>query len=390
MNTPLRRLLILLFILISASAHSQTQGVLGKKFFDNWSVGVGGGPNIFFGDLKAKQFFPVSYDMNEWKFAGTFTLTKQLSHVFALRGQFLYSEISGTKRFYTDGSPANEYFDGNILEGNINGTMNLTNLFARKYNPKQKFFVYMILGAGTSSYITNVKQLYTGKPLRVSDTLGNWTTVLMAMGGFGVHYSFGEKVNLGIEWTLHGVNTDKLDVTKALFKYDAYSLFSLNITYNFNKYNPGKAPDTNANKIYVPVYIQVPVKETKPVDTLPPPVVKKVEPVVDTVPEISELPAEPDSVSVFKELPETGSFYRVQIFAFKNEKYTTQEVKAKYHFDLDVTKDFSDGWYRYMVGSFDRYEDAKAFKAKMRKKGFRDAFITRYDNGTRVERHGRK
>jgi hypothetical protein len=383
-------LYVLLLAGCTTSLFSQTQGVLGKRFFDNWSVGIGGGPNIFFGDLKVHQFWPANNNMNEWRFGGTFTLTKQFSHVFAVRGQFLYSGLSGTKRQYKNDAPCNEYFDGTVMEGNINTTINFSNLLASGYKPHRKFFIYGTLGIGTCSWNTTVNQLYTDIPLRKSDSLNNWSTALMGMAGIGAFVNLGDKVNLGIEWTLHGVNSDWVDGTGGGFRYDAYSMLSLNITYNFNRYNPGKEPDTNLNKIYVPVYIPVPVKEETP-DVVEPAVQTAEADTTDLYQLIElEFTEEPDSAEVFDSLPAEGITYRVQIFAFRTDKYTALEVMEKYHLTEEVTKDLSDGWYRFTVGSFTDYAEAAALKNRMKKLAFRDAFITSYHNGVRVPAHGNK
>ena len=103
-------LTLIILIFINISARSQTQGVLGKRFFDNWSLGISGGPNIFFGDLKVNRLWPASTNMNEWRVAGSVYLIRQFSHVFSVRGQLLYGQIAGTKRNYTDGAPCNQYF----------------------------------------------------------------------------------------------------------------------------------------------------------------------------------------------------------------------------------------------------------------------------------------
>jgi hypothetical protein len=391
-----KRLLFLLFVLIalSTSSFAQVQGVLGKKFYNNWSVGIGGGPNIFFGDLKATQFLPQSSNMNEWVGAANFTITKQLSHVFAIRGQVLYGELAGTKEFYTDGGICNEYFNGNVLEWNINGTINFSNLFGGKYNPKRKFFVFGSLGAGTSSWYSTVYDLVTYEEKRNTSDQKIWSMAFLGYGSLGAYYSFGEKVNLGLEWSLHGVNTDYLDESKAKFPYDAYSLVALTLTYNFNKHRPGKEPDTNANKIFVPVYIPQPVQEkVTPVDTTPPPpvVIPKSEPeYTDTVEYVPMLTKTDSTEEIFKEPLEKGEFYRVQIFAFRSDRFTPEEVKSKYNLDQDVLKDHSEDWYRYTVGNCTTYAEAKTLKAQMRKKGFRDAFITKYVDGARVRVSGKK
>ena len=379
-----------LLIFFSFRSYSQTQGVLGKRFFDNWSIGVGGGTNIFFGDLKVHKFWPVSSDMNEWKFGGTVTLARQFSHVFAIRGEFLYSEISGTKRQYKDGSPCNEYFDGNILEGNINTTINFSNLLSGRYKPQRKFFVYGTIGIGTSGWNSNVKQLYTAKPLRVSDSVTNRTTAIMGLVGIGAYVNLGDKINLGIEWTLHGVNTDCLDATPGGFKYDAYSMLSLNLTYNFNKHNPGKEPDDNRNQTSVPVIIQPQKQKTKPVDLTPHDVVpKKDTTAIDTSRRTREFHSEQNSEGLIAGQQEKGLIFRVQIFAFRNDTYTASEVSGKFNIDQEIYKDFSEGWYRFTIGSFTNYADATELKNQMRQRGFKDAFIVSYKNGVRVPANGK-
>ena len=387
MITKFRFLLFILLFSGMASLFSQTQGVLGKRFFDNWSVGIGAGPNIFFGDLKAYNFLPATSNMNEVKFGGTFTLTRQLRHVFAIRGQFLYSEISGTKRYHYDGTTCNEYFDGNILEGNLNTTINFSNLLAKRYYPNRKFFLYGTIGLGTSSWNAKVKDLTNGIPIRRNDSLGGWTTSLMGLVGVGFWVNLGDKVNLGLEWNLHAVNSDQVDATVGKFKYDAYSMLSLNLTYNFNKRNPGKDPDQY--KPIVPVYVP-PVKDTTSVT--PPPVVTPVQDttLTDTIPGTMDFPADQDSAANFAGQSQTGLIFRVQLFALKTDKYTAAEVREKYSLNEEVYKDFSDDWYRYTTGAFTNYADAKVMKDKMRKRGFKGAFIARYNNGVRVGTHGKK
>jgi hypothetical protein len=213
----------------------------------------------------------------------------------------------------------------------------------------------------------------------------------MGMAGIGAYVNLGDKINLGIEWTLHGVNSDKLDVTRGGFKYDAYSMLSVNITYNFNKRNPGKEPDTNQNKIFVPVYIQPQKTEPKPArpDTLVV-LAENDTTLTDTITDGFDFPAGEDAEDIPANLRGPGITFGVQIFALRNDKYTALEVREKYSIDQEVYKDISDGWYAFSVGSFTNYEEAKTLKSQMRKQGFKGAFITRYDNGVRVQAHGRK
>ena len=408
MTRILRCFTILVLLSFSFPSFSQTQGVLGRRFFSNWSIGIGGGPNIFFGDLKVTNFWPVSTNMNEWRFAGTFSLTKQVSHVFAFRAQVMYGEISGTKREYKNGTPCNQYFDGSILEYNLNTTINFSNLFSI-YKPGRKFFIYGTLGLGVSTWNTERKSLITHE----IDTAGSGppqTMALMGIGGVGAYYSFGDKVNLGVEWTVHGVNSDKLDATPGGFQYDAYSTFTINLTYNFNRKNPAKLQAAKTGKQLGPM----PVKTEQPAEPpaekaavlnpsqgklpeLPTPLGFPVRdtakqtlpslPVVDTLvfltdtPDTSNLPLE-DSGPY-----QPGLSYRVQVFAVETDQYSAESVKTKYKLTEPVYKEFSEGWYRYTVGSFSTLKSAKVLMNQLRAHGIKTAFIARYNDGIRIPSH---
>ncbi len=389
MVKKLKILVITLLMGVTLPVFSQTQGVLGKRFFDNWSIGIGGGPDIFFGDLKTNAFWPSNINKNEIKFGGTATLTKQFTHVFSLRGQFLYSEISGTKRYSRVGEPINQYFDGNIMESNLNATINFSNLFARGYKPTRKFFIFGSIGLGTMTWNSKVKELDTGTPLRSSDSLGRWTTALSASVSIGAYVNLGDKVNIGLEWSLHPVNSDMLDATKSGYLYDAHSMVALTVTYNFNKRNPGKVPDANLNKPVVPAP-PLPVPEVKQPEPELPDVLPVTDTIkVDTLDRMNDFPAEQDTTELVA-TQETGIVFRVQLFALKSDRYTAQEVREKYKLDGDVYKDFSDNWYRYTTGSYTSYAEAKAMKNQMRRRGFRGAFVARFNNGIRVPAHGKK
>jgi len=388
-----------IFFLISNVGLSQVQGQLSKRFFANWSVGVSGGPNIFFGDLKVHKFWPASTNMNEWRFAGSFYIIRQLSHVFSLRGQVLYGGISGTKRNYKDGAPCNQYFDGNIFEYNLNTMINFSNLFFR-YKPDRKFFIYGTVGAGLTNWYTNVYGLQTNERIGGSGSATNWTTEVVVPAGLGAYYSIADKVNLGIEWTIRGVNSDKLDGTVGGFQYDMYSLFSLNLTYNFNKRNPGTFKPAQRTNPIAPQPPKILLPEPKP-DTkdqevqkpiiFPPEKADSLNAMKESVPddktgkqfagESSEVVI--DSMERAPMVP--GLSFRVQIFAYSTDEFSAKAIRSRFKIKQPVWKEFSDGWYRYTVGSFKTLKAANSFRQQIRQqKNIKDAFVARYKDGIRV------
>lgn len=396
-------ILFLTLFLCSFAAQPQTQGALGKRFFDNWSVGVSGGPNIFFGDLKVNRFWPASNNMNEWRFAGSVYLIRQLSHVFSIRGQLLYGQVAGTRRVYSDGAPCNQYFEGYLAEPNLNVMVNFMNMFG--YSPTRKFFIYGTVGLGMTFWHTKKYDLVSKAQIgEAGKAFPDWTKEGSIPAGLGAYYNIGDKINLGLEWTLRGLNSDKLDATVGGFQYDMYSYLSVNLTFNFNKRNQGTLKSANMGKNMgpVPPKPDIPAAEKpieKPADLYQQKPSLKSPGIKDTVqyrePAIDEnLISENDQGNEESEgslqagpiVP--GLSYRVQIFAFRTDSHTAESIQTRFHLTEPVYKEFTDGWYRFTVGSFKTLQAAKAFLTQVKTKNkVKDAFIARYKDGVRIPTH---
>ncbi|TSA30063.1 MAG: hypothetical protein D4R67_01150 [Bacteroidetes bacterium] len=396
---------LLASLLISGISFSQTQGVLSKKWYGNWSVGVGGGPTLFYGDLNPWRIAPGISTFNEIRYAGSFYLIRQLSHVFALRGQALYGEIYSMKRNFPNGTPCNEYLIGNIFEYNLNTTINFSNLILR-YKPKRIFFIYGTVGIGMSNWITKVKDANTNNQLRGSGSPSNWTTEWVVPAGLGAYFNIYDKVNLGVEWTLRGVNSDRLDATVGGFQYDLYSFLSLNLVYNFNRRNPVKLDAVNATM--PPVVLpkaNPPVESTTPGkhDTISAAKAGQGQPVPISTQHIMATPSKmgPDSSKVKEVVPGTKTtkpyqlpglqadvFYRVQIFASSTGQRSAESIRAYFKLTQPVYKELSEGYYRYYVGEFEKEAEANQLATSLQAKpGLSKAFIVKFINGTRELTH---
>jgi hypothetical protein len=395
-------ILFLTLFLCTITAQPQTQGALGKRFFDNWSVGVSGGPNIFFGDLKVNRFWPASNNMNEWRFAGSVYLIRQLSHVFSIRGQLLYGQIAGTRRVYSDGAPCNQYFEGYLAEPNLNVMINFMNMFG--YSPTRKFFIYGTVGLGMTFWHTKKYDLVSQAQIgEAGKSFPDWTKEGSIPAGLGAYYNIGDKINLGLEWTLRGLNSDKLDATVGGFQYDMYSYLSVNVTFNFNKRNQGTLKSAKMGKNMGPVPPKpdlpaAPKPEEKPADLsqqknlLKPPIKKDT--LIKQNPESemallpgNDIPGE-NSETIQAGPVEPGLSYRVQVFAFRTDSHTAESVQNRFHLTRPVYKEYTDGWYRFTVGSFKTLQAAKAFLIQVKTKNkVKDAFIARYKDGVRIPTH---
>lgn len=67
--------------------------------------------------------------------------------------------------------------------------------------------------------------------------------------------------------------------------------------------------------------------------------------------------------------------YHIQILADKRP-WTTQEIRTKiFSTNENITEQFIDGWYKYWIGSFTKYEDAKKYLQNNIKPRRKDAFV---------------
>ena len=195
-----------------------------------WSINLNAGANLFWGDLRQNTFMPVFKNENELKIGYGLILNRQISPVFGIRGQVMNGQLSGTKR------SINRYFIADILESNFNATINFSNLFFQ-YKPERLFSLYGIVGVGLTYWCTKVKTLGTNKIISESGCgsgLLKRTVEGVIPIGLGLDFHLKDNWMLNLESTLHGVNSDELDMTVGGSKFDMYSYISLGVTYKFN------------------------------------------------------------------------------------------------------------------------------------------------------------
>jgi len=355
MTKPISKLLIFLSIVVfPVYLFGQANLKMGPKFGDNWFIGLSVGPTFFSGDLNPNRFLPQSGD---WRFAGAFSFGRKISQVFSLRGQVLYGTVAGKKASKQDGTPVNLSFNSMIVDGNINTMINFSNLIGG-FNPKRTFFVYGTVGIGAAYWKTTQDDMITGLTVPNGASSGNTTAVIPV--GLGAYYSIANKVNLGLEYSFRTLTTDMLDGVAEGFKLDMYSLLSFNITLNLNKPSR-KSPDVVDYKKDGPIVLNLPK-----CDPIPPMAQKDMG--------MEKLPP-PPSVSL-----DFSKYYlfKVQIFAFAQRIYSPETIRKRYHIPMPVEREYSDGLYRFIVGSTESIDEAKNILQRMVNAGVSDAFIVGY------------
>lgn len=364
-----------------------------SSFRGRWTLSIGGGPTLFFGDMKQYRYYPVTNYENEWRFGGNIMLERSVSPVFSIRGQGLYSELAGTRRAWKS------YFESELIEFNLGSSVNLNNLIGGFLRDRAITF-HAIFGVGLLNYNTTVYELGTNKTLSKrgfgnGSGIGGRTLEGLLMGGFGIDFHFNDNWAIRLESSNRAINSDLLDNFSNKFNYDVYNHTSMGIAYTFNKRikNVKLVPeDKEIIPISLPLSEEEPLQPASNENPQGTNVFNRVIDVLD-IQAPKEEPKEPEK-EVVKETPQpiyvsaSGVDYRVQIRARYGHKISIAELAKTYKLSpSEIMESAHKGYFIYTIGMFDSYEQAAEKRNIVRSNnGVFDAFVVAFKNGTRLDK----
>ncbi|MFO7868455.1 MAG: hypothetical protein R6U95_04050 [Bacteroidales bacterium] len=237
--------------------YPDTYGMSARPEHNGWAISLHGGSNLFYGDLRIYDFWPAKEYNNERKWAAGISLDKEINHYFHVRGNVLYGTLSGTKREYSSGVPANLYFDASLFEYSA-----VAKLVLGAHNPLS-FYTYA--GLGFVHFRSEQKDLRNNQVYTAygydGDTKTSPTIETVAPVGVGVDYKFTENFSAHLDVSLRIVNTDKLDATisgdDGLFQ-DMYGYSAVGVSYRFGRNQVNVVPETTQAPSEAPPVQDVP------------------------------------------------------------------------------------------------------------------------------------
>ncbi|WP_234736349.1 OmpA family protein [Tellurirhabdus bombi] len=210
-------------LLASASAFAQYNpkaSYEGPAKMNTWSVSIHGGPTQFFGDLREYDFYPVgntnsdSYSERGTWFVGA-AVGKQLSHLFGLQLGANLGNLAGMKRrqYFS-------YFRSNYQQVDLTGSVNLKSLLFGP-NKMKHWKIDGYTGIGVLRFKSTAYQLGSGRVQRFTKHNAGDGTVTPAGYeadwvipiGAAIHYEISPRFDIGLDFRINHVNTERLDAT---------------------------------------------------------------------------------------------------------------------------------------------------------------------------------
>jgi len=412
-----------------------------------WTVGANFGSNLFYGDLRVYNYWPVGKYQNERKYAVGFFIGKKINSFLEYRGNLLVGSLSGTKRVDLKKKPVNQYFETRMFEYSSTLKLDISSLIAGEKDDRF-FSVYTYAGLGLVNFRSQRKSLTTNKIIesfgyKSTHKIAATTEVVIPVGG-GFDFLLMKNLKLNIDASIRFVNTDKLDayVNHKTGFDDMYGYTSIGVSYTFDFVKKKAKPTVVEQPVPEPVVqpqiedtvkialdsiitdslaqnkissmasdasvnqpeiveavveppkeiVEIPktdsVVETKPevvteVKPIPKPEVP--EPIVDVKPEPKPEVVATVQAPISKQNSNNKIEFRVQIVALQeNATYRVARMKKEFNITEPVSEERIDGWNKYTVGSYKTLAEAQELKASLIAKGKTDAFIIAYNNGKRV------
>ncbi|MCD4731747.1 MAG: outer membrane beta-barrel protein, partial [Bacteroidales bacterium] len=214
-------LLTLIFFIPSILVSQNANRHEGKdKLVYQWYLNINGGITQAYGDIVAGSWHGEMLGGDKMGFGGGLRLGKHISPVFGVYGTVILSQLKGESGKDTK----NMYFETDMLEYYLGGTLSLSNLIGG-YKPRL-VNVYLTAGIGLMYFTPHAYYRDTDPPVEVIPNTEkpdeNWdnTFETMVPTGAGIDFRLNDRWDINVETTIRWMDSDKLDGYKNRKKGD--------------------------------------------------------------------------------------------------------------------------------------------------------------------------
>jgi OOP family OmpA-OmpF porin len=212
--------------LFATSSYGQNRSYEGPNKMNTWSITGYGGITRFFGDLSQYDF--QRGEKENVTGGSGLSINKQISPLFGIQITGWNGSLAGSKRNVVSsitGNVQNVYFKSpSFVQATLEGTANLNRLlFGFDKLRRWKFDAHA--GFGIMYFHSDVYDMATDRLLLSTNTeggskAGTWyrngtiyTREWVVPMGLAIHYEISPRIDLGLDFVINHVNTEKLDLT---------------------------------------------------------------------------------------------------------------------------------------------------------------------------------
>lgn len=365
-------IVLVLFTLFAANA----QTVINKDNLAvrNWEAGLNIGLAQYYGDVSNRGFFE-KLSSGESRFGIGLFGRKYFNEYIGLGGHFQFLSLYSVKENYSNGTPLNNAFTSNTIQGGLHMYLNFSNLFFGFAD--RPVSIYGLAGLGYISWNSTLRNSVTDAIIwqngMVSPGVSYKTGALNMPLTLGADIRLTNDLRLNVEGSVQTTFSDDLDFYSDGSRHDIIFYGSVGLSYIFNY--KGLQANKRTQQTQIP-------RRKEPVRVLD---YESVQPVQPERPRAqTTLPVVRIDEQRYTE-PSQGQYeFRVQVIAMSRSRIDTEAFRKRYNIETPIVENTFSGLYRYSTGRFSSFSEAEAYSRVIRSKGIHDAFVVAYRGNERI------
>jgi hypothetical protein len=365
-------IVLVLFTLFAANA----QTVINKDNLAvrNWEAGLNIGLAQYYGDVSNRGFFE-KLSSGESRFGIGLFGRKYFNEYIGLGGHFQFLSLYSVKENYSNGTPLNNAFTSNTIQGGLHMYLNFSNLFFGFAD--RPVSIYGLAGLGYISWNSTLRNSITDAIIwqngMLSPGVSYKTGSLNMPLTLGADIRLTNDLRLNVEGSVQTTFSDDLDFYSDGSRHDIIFYGSVGLSYIFNY--KGLQANKRTQQTQIP-------RRKEPVRVLD---YESVQPVQPERPRAqTTLPVVRIDEQRYTE-PSQGQYeFRVQVIAMSRSRIDTEAFRRRYNIETPIVENTFSGLYRYSTGRFSSFSEAEAYSRVIRSKGIHDAFVVAYRGNERI------